>query len=128
MLLHGPELLLHQAALVFAPLVVHHVLVFAPKCLMLMKCAVSDVCCLLPAGTPISHGGRADIVGLLKFLQVPHIPTGRYNTRLFGVVRCSCAFLSACMCTAWSSMCVCVSFSVAAIMSMYDTFSTMFVC
>jgi hypothetical protein len=29
-----------------------------------------------PAGTPISHGGRADLLGLLKFLQVPHIPKG----------------------------------------------------
>jgi hypothetical protein len=28
-------------------------------------------------GTPISHGGRADLVGLLKFLQVPHIPQGQ---------------------------------------------------
>ena len=39
-------------------------------------------CCLMPlasacpAGTPISHGGRADLLGLLKFLQVPHIPQG----------------------------------------------------
>jgi hypothetical protein len=28
------------------------------------------------AGTPISHGGKSDLLGLLKFLQVPHIPTG----------------------------------------------------
>jgi len=38
-----------------------------------MKCVVLSTC---PAGTPISHGGRADLLGLLKFLQVPHIPQG----------------------------------------------------
>lgn len=31
-------------------------------------------------GTPISHGGRADLVGLLKFLQVPHIPQGELDS------------------------------------------------
>lgn len=33
-------------------------------------------CVFHAAGTPISHGGRADLMGLLKFLQVPHIPKG----------------------------------------------------
>lgn len=34
-------------------------------------------CC---AGTPISHGGKSDLLGLLKFLQVPHIPAGEELT------------------------------------------------
>lgn len=35
------------------------------------------LCC---AGTPISHGGKSDLLGLLKFLQVPHIPAGEELT------------------------------------------------